>query len=225
MFDDDDYLSDKFLAEPAEDAAPSKTYSQLRKQALNKSHAKNVVNRIKSKRQRELEAREEGLNKSLFERAQEDEQTGLSSGNKALAMMMKMGFKPGQSLGRQTESPPTITQNLEAPAVVAPQTTEDSNKTPSPLLRKAEPIPLNEWSGRHFPYFVFWHLSHIEALGKKGIGTAKRARSPGTQDRIAKMSKMEEEATHRSFRDRARQEYEERKAENRLGIRFQGCIS
>lgn len=60
------------------------------------------------------------------------------------------------------------------------------------------------------------------ALGKKGIGTAKRARSPGTRDRIAKMAKMEEVATHRSFRDRARQEYEQRKSENRLGI-FPTC--
>jgi hypothetical protein len=152
MSDDDDYLSDKFLAEPAKDASPTKTYSQLRKQALSKSHAKSVVNRTKSKRQRELEAREEGLNKSLFERAQEDEQAGLSSGNKALAMMMKMGFKPGQSLGRETESPSTG-QDLEAPAKVVSQTTEDSRRTPSPLLRKAEPIPLNEWSGRRFILF------------------------------------------------------------------------
>lgn len=37
------------------------------------------------------------------------------------------------------------------------------------------------------------------------------------QERITKMAKMEEEATHGSFRDRARQEYEERKAEGRLG--------
>lgn len=65
------------------------------------------------------------------------------------------------------------------------------------------------------------------APGKKGIGTVKRARSPGSQGRIAKMAKMEEEATHRSFRDRARQEYEERKAENRLGecFSFRGCMT
>ncbi len=45
----------------------------------------------------------------------------------------------------------------------------------------------------------------------------KRARSPSANERIAKMAKMEEETTHRSFRDRARQEYEQRKAEGRLG--------
>lgn len=56
-----------------------------------------------------------------------------------------------------------------------------------------------------------------QGIGKKGIGTAKRARSPGANERITKMAKMEEEASHRSFRDRARQEYEERKAESRLG--------
>ncbi|EKM80216.1 hypothetical protein AGABI1DRAFT_73191 [Agaricus bisporus var. burnettii JB137-S8] len=197
MSDDDDYLSDKFLAEAAKDAASPKTYSQLRKQAISKSHAKNTVNKTKSKRQRELEAREEGLSKSLFERAQEDEQTGLSSGNKALSMMMKMGFKPGQALGRQTEDP--IPQNVESP--------EPAKRPISPLLHNTEPIPLNEWTG------------------KKGIGTAKRARSPGTRDRIAKMAKMEEVATHRSFRDRARQEYEQRKSENRLGPAQRTCIT
>lgn len=54
--------------------------------------------------------------------------------------------------------------------------------------------------------------------GKSGIGTMKRARSPSANERIAKMAKMEEETTHRSFRDRARQEYEQRKAEGRLGV-------
>lgn len=148
MSDDDDYLSDKFLAGAAQDVVAPKTYSQLRKEALKKSQAKNEVNRTKSRRQRELEAREEGLNKSLFERAQEDEEAGLSSGNKALAMMMKMGFKPGQSLGQQTDTPITEEQP-ETSVAAAPTPTGDVVRSPSPVRHKVEPLPLNEWSGTH----------------------------------------------------------------------------
>jgi hypothetical protein len=94
--DDDDYLSDKFLLNTAEPQKP-KTYSEKRKEALFKSRLKSDQNRIKSRRQLEIESREDGLSKSLFERAEDDKASG--SENKALSMMMKMGFKPGQALG------------------------------------------------------------------------------------------------------------------------------
>jgi hypothetical protein len=53
--------------------------------------------------------------------------------------------------------------------------------------------------------------------GKKGIGLGKRARSPTLSERVAKMAKMAEETSHRDYRDRTRQEYEERRAESKLG--------
>lgn len=52
--------------------------------------------------------------------------------------------------------------------------------------------------------------------GKKGIGLGKRARSPTLSERVAKMAKMAEDTSHRDYRDRARQEYEERRAEGKL---------
>ncbi len=161
MSDDDDYLSDKFLTGPSQgsNTHTQKSYSQLRKEAIRKSQIKNEQNRGKSKRQRELEAREEGLNKSLFEKAQEEEQAGTSAGNKALAMMMKMGFKPGQSLGKQSTTSASPPQEvLETPdaattTVAVPQTDEGSTKKlPSPLQHKTEPLPINEWSGM-YSYF------------------------------------------------------------------------
>jgi hypothetical protein len=116
--DEDDYLSDKFLVDTsaASGSSSSKTkpttYSELRKEAQKKSHLKNEQNRKKSQK----EVREEGLSKSLFERAEEEKETGLSSGSKALSMMMKMGFTPGQSLGkRQDEDGPDATA-LREPA-------------------------------------------------------------------------------------------------------------
>ena len=101
MSDEDDYLSDKFLVDPsaASTSSSTKTYADRRKEALRRSALKNEQNRKKSRRELEREAREEALNRSLFERAQEEAQES-GQQNKALAMMMKMGFKPGQALGK-----------------------------------------------------------------------------------------------------------------------------
>lgn len=103
--EEDDYLSDKFLAEPttstSKPTAP-KTYGDRRREALKRSALKNEQNRTKSRKEREREAREEALSRSLFERAREEaEESGQQ--NKALAMMMRMGFKPGQALGKEGE--------------------------------------------------------------------------------------------------------------------------
>lgn len=52
--------------------------------------------------------------------------------------------------------------------------------------------------------------------GRKGIGLGKRARSPNAAERQTKLAKADEEASHHDFRDRARDEYNERQAEARL---------
>jgi G-patch domain len=220
--DEDDYLSDKFLTEAGSISSAPKTYAQIRKEAVKKAQLKNEQNRLKGRRQREVEAREEGLSKSLFERAKEEEDAGIG-GNKALSMMMKMGFKPGQSLGQLEET----TKELPEPSRA--ESDSDGSKTP-PLREehsihergprhKIEPLPLNEWAGA-----LLFHCHRISStdgfvlsLGKKGIGLGKRAKSPTAAERVAKMAKMGEETSHRDYRDRARQEYEDRRAEGRLG--------
>jgi len=137
--DDDDYLSDKFLA-IAEPQKP-KTYSEKRKDALRESLLKSEQNRIKSRRQLELESREEGLSKSLFERAEDDQASGRGLENKALSMMMKMGFKPGQGLGVATVRDATPQHDDNPPqgtSIVQPEKLE---------RQLVNPLPLNEWSG------------------------------------------------------------------------------
>ncbi|KAG0705484.1 hypothetical protein DFH29DRAFT_980930 [Suillus ampliporus] len=163
---------------------------------------------------REQESREEGLGKSLFERAQEEEEA--AGGSKALGIMMKMGFKVGQSLGKIEDSPPKTTVPVPGPSEdeswqgtskdqsESADLGEDSKGKPR---HKVEPLPLNEWQG------------------KKGIGLGKRARSPSAADRLAKMAKMAEAASHESFRDRARREYEERRADGRLGSARRTCLT
>jgi hypothetical protein len=100
MMAEDDYLSDKFLQDLQSTSSAPKTYSQRRKEAQRHSKLKNDQNKLKSRHQRELESRQEGLTKSLFEKIDEEVQAGLGQGSKALNIMMKMGFKPGQTLGQ-----------------------------------------------------------------------------------------------------------------------------
>lgn len=134
MSDEEDYLSDKFLV--GGNAEKPKTYRQLRRDAERLSKLKDEQNRQKSRRQLELESREEGLGKSLFSGVSEEQ----GSGNKALSIMLKMGFKPGQSLGKAEESdrPPPSEEAID-------------NATKSSSHR-AEPLPLNEWQGK--PHFT-----------------------------------------------------------------------
>lgn len=161
--DEDDYLSDKFLLDTtATSSSQPKTYLQRRKEAERISALRNAQNRRKSRKELEQESREEGLSKSLFERAKEDEASG-SGQNKALAMMMKMGFKPGQTLGRTDEdedaeviasnAPPEPTS--ESPEVhlgkrKASEALGDdqSSNPPSNSKHIAVPIPINEWAGK-----------------------------------------------------------------------------
>jgi len=156
--DDDDYLSDKFLINAsANTTTKPTTYSQIRKEAQKKAQQKNEQNRHKSRRQLELESREEGLSKSLFERAKEEEDSGLAgSSNKALSIMMKMGFKPGQSLGTvghdqqgagepipaTTQVPPSIGEN--------PEDASPAHPTVAHAKHKTEPLPIHEWAGTLF---------------------------------------------------------------------------
>jgi hypothetical protein len=53
----------------------------------------------------------------------------------------------------------------------------------------------------------------------------KRAASPTAGERLAKMARMAEEYDQRDFRDRARAEYEERRAEKQLGPAQRTCVA
>ena len=154
--DEDDYLSDKFLAQLDAASKPQqpKSYTERRKQALKRSQLLDGQNRKKSRKQLELEAREEGLQTSLIQKAQEEaKETGKQ--NKALAIMMKMGYKPGQSLGESHEESPSV-GIAQTSGVAGECDAEAEAPTPSPESRtsafaaykhRAEPLPIKEWSG------------------------------------------------------------------------------
>ncbi len=157
---DDDYLSDKFLTTITEPQKP-KIYSENRKEALRKSLLKDEQNRTKSARQLELESREEGLSRSLFERAEHDKASGRGTENKALSMMMKMGFKPGQALGAPANI--DVDESSTSIGTVTPPSRRNPSPSPETLGIQPQihegglvnPLPLNEWSGT---------LSHLHVL-------------------------------------------------------------
>ncbi|KAF8639632.1 hypothetical protein AX17_000897 [Amanita inopinata Kibby_2008] len=194
--DEDDYFSDKFLADVTPSHSGSKTYVQRRKEAERLSRLKNEQNRKKSRRQLEKESQAAGLSRSLFERDTDGGVQGSgSSSNKALSMMMKMGFQPGQPLGKRPEDDVSAVDSGAS----------ESNLAEGQNRHKIEPLSITEWEG------------------KKGIGLLKRPQSSVTTERFAKIAKMTETSTREEFRDRAKQEYEGRRAETRLGPAQRTC--
>jgi hypothetical protein len=85
------------------------------------------------------------------------------------------------------------------------------------------------------PLCVLCFFSHVTAvtdsvrapstLGRKGIGLGKRAPSPTELERLAKAAKVAEDADKVSFRDRTRREFEQRRAESRLGPAQRTCAT
>src|SRR5450432_252121 len=116
--EEDDYLSDKFLQQLASKSQPSssRSYAERRKEAQRQAEIRNLAGRTKSRKELEKEAMEtlkEGMNTSLFEKEKLAAAEG-GTQSKAMKMMSKMGFKPGQTLGRQ-EGTPTISSTEETP--------------------------------------------------------------------------------------------------------------
>lgn len=106
--DEEDYLSPKFLQSAEESSTKpgrKRDYASIRRDAQRKSDDAQRLNnqRTMSRRQLERSAREEGLSKNLISEARISSSSN-ESGNKALDMMRKMGYKPGQALGQPQQS-------------------------------------------------------------------------------------------------------------------------
>ena len=118
-------------------------------------------------------------------------------------------------------------KDLEAP-IAGPSSSSSTS-------HRKVPLALNEWEGvspsSTSSRSLFWDATDtnrtVVLAGKKGIGLGKRPRaaSPSASERLAKMARMAEDRTHTSFRDRARQEYEERRASGRLHPAQRTCAT
>ena len=116
----------------------------------------------------------------------------------------------------------------------APQT--EARQASSSAVTKphlVEPLPLLEWKGTpffgqsyHINLTIIFFMHSLRVLwdswvaGKQGIGVGKRACSPEAEERLAKIAKLAEKADQRDFRERARDDYNNRRAEGRLGAFF-----
>ncbi len=149
--EDDDYLSDKFLLDAVTTHSAPKTYSQRRKEAGKLSKLKQEQHKEKSHRQLEQESRAQGLSTSLFEVQDADN-------NRALSMMMKMGFKPGQSLGKPSDDSLPV------------EWSDQSTSTPQP--HKTEPLSIIEWQGKHLCDASKISIDHLSRR-QKGHWNAK----------------------------------------------------
>lgn len=108
----DDYESDAFVQQAAaqeqkHDADLS--YAERRRRQLAKSHDKG---RVVSRKTREEEARQEGLERNLFDKAKEEGGT-----NKAYQMMLKMGYRHGakpesRQSSEESSTPPPARSGL-----------------------------------------------------------------------------------------------------------------
>ncbi|KAL5638305.1 hypothetical protein ACGC1H_005103 [Rhizoctonia solani] len=200
--EEDDYLSDKFLAslEAPKPTTSNISYAERRRVAQRESERKRLEGRVKSRREMEEEARREGLSRSLFEK-----ENGAEDGqpsNKAMSMMLKMGFKPGESLGKKEE--PVKPPNDDADVTEEPEKVKSGHLT--------EPLPLAVWAGR------------------KGLGLGKRAMSPplSGSSKAAKTSPEDdaaEKSRNENYRAQARSDYEERRDEGRLRAALRTCTN
>jgi hypothetical protein len=68
-------------------------------------------------------------------------------------------------------------------------------------------------------------LLDIISSGRLGVGKRKRAVSPTVAGKLAKVVQQADEEARGSFRERARQEYEERRAEGRLVAATRTCVT
>jgi hypothetical protein len=176
---EDDFMSDKFLVE----SAPTKTTQQTyldRRRAAQKKH---LESQPKSLKLREEEKRRKGLGTSLFAGVEDgadstkagEGSAGPAASNKAMSMMMKMGWKVGEGLGKRgedtneptdprkggDESEPSEVQADEdeggEPSARAGigmarkrrrSTEPDNTEAPSFTKQRVEPLRVSMWAGR-----------------------------------------------------------------------------
>lgn len=146
---EDDFMSDKYLVEAP---TTSKTYSQRRSHAALKAERKVRADNAAPRREEEAARRHAGLTTSLFDK-QAQAEAGGSGQAKAMGLMMKMGWKVGEGLGRRRSASP------ERPTAAGGGGYDDDAPRSGLGARKqeakAEPIRISMWAGESRRWH--WH--------------------------------------------------------------------
>lgn len=213
--DEDDFMSDKFLVGPSSTLQQPTTYSDQRKRKQLASHARSQK---RSRAEREIEARTEGLSRDLI--AEQLRPTVIqeskhllpkdppqpSTHSKAVQMMLKMGYKPGKALGLQDSEDPPATEaspELSIPSVSGNKPMFVTSHPPS-----TAPIEINLRTGR------------------AGIGVCPPAGNTKPRHHFSgpHVPMTEEEATKRAnFFEKSRAKFDGRKLEGVLSRARRTC--
>ncbi|KAH9816410.1 hypothetical protein DFH28DRAFT_203405 [Melampsora americana] len=211
--EDDDFMSDKFLI-PINDHSSNSTltYSDKRKrkqiESLTKSHKR-------SRAEQEIEAREEGLRKDLIanqlksinESGSKDPIINTSTTHsKAIQMMLKMGFQPGQALGLQPQAD-SIEPNL--------------SKETSNTENQCHEVFSNQASSSQKPL-----ITPIEITirnGRGGIGTEKRTKTRFQFSKSNQELNEDEIKVQREFLEKSKTKFDIRKIESNLSKARRTC--
>ncbi|KAL1410825.1 hypothetical protein Q8F55_001768 [Vanrija albida] len=137
---EDDFMSDKFLVDAA---PPPKSYSQRRSAAQLKAERKVRADNAAPRREVEAARRREGLATSLFDPGAGG--AGSSGQEKAMGLMMKMGWKVGEGLGRRRSASPE--RRAASYDEDAPRGGIGSSR-PKAAEPRSEPVRISMWAGR-----------------------------------------------------------------------------
>jgi hypothetical protein len=139
---EDDFMSDKFLTATSTAREPQTYTTKRSAQQLKSLRAGQAKSAIPLK-QLEEERRREGLSKSLF-----DAGSSGNGGGAALGMMMKMGWKVGEGLGKQrSPSPPRAMPSAEEDEA-EPRRGGIGSGSASSSKARIEPLRVSMWSKR-----------------------------------------------------------------------------
>ena len=141
---EDDFMSDKFLVEAP---AAEKSYKAKRDASLLKGQRAGLAKNLQPAKVREEQQRREGLNTSLFEKKDNQEASG-SGGGKAMAMMMKMGWKVGEGLGKKDMDELPTKRKVEDAGDDGDEAPRGGIGSSSRKAPRTEPIRVSLWSGR-----------------------------------------------------------------------------
>lgn len=201
---EDDFMSDKFLVEAP---AAEKTYRAKRDASLLKGHRAGLANNKLSLKAREEQQRREGLNTSLFDKKDDPSTNASAGGGKAMAMMMKMGWKVGEGLGKKDDDSVEPSSSKRKQGDGEEEGSEDAVPkggigSSSRKAARTEPIRISLWSGR----------KGLSARDPTPPPVPTSNRNPDMLDE-RKMARLGQ-ATDQ-FRDRQRMTYKEREDERK----------
>ena len=217
---EDDFMSDKFLVDAP--TPTSESYTARRSAAQLKSLRAGQAKATLSHKQREEAQRREGMATSLFEKRNEAEGSGRGGGGRAVEMMLKMGWKVGEGLGRKRSISPVLSQDVKRSRNAEKEEEREEEPPRGGIgstsrvkeLPRTEPIRVSMWAGR------------------KGLSARSPSPPPLPQGRNPdaldprKMARLGE--AMESFRERQRREFGDREVERKAGrarevlVRFDG---